>query len=410
MSNWPFRFVHAADFHLEMPPFGVAEVPEHLNELFLESVYWSAQRVFETALAEEADFLVLSGDILRCQHTGPRGPLFLLEQFHRLAKRNIAVYWAGGRVDPPDAWPPSIRLPENVHVFAQGKPEEVIHCRDGTPVARLIGASRANRSKIQTAQFDPEGPGLFAIAVAHGSGELEAFRAGRLDYWALGGRHARSTLADSMPMVHYPGSPQGRQPEESGPHGCTLAHVDRQRNIQASLVPTDVVRWQNERVVVDGQTHRDELETLLHERMHSLAESSPDTDQLVSWTIAGSGPIVSELRRGPLVSELLELLRKQYGYGPPAKWSVAMTVEAAAALPRTWYEQETIRGDFLRQVHHFQEDPAEPLGLETFLSEQQAAGALATATLVSDPATRLGVLREAAMLGVDLLSGEEPKS
>ena len=75
MSNWPFRFVHASDFHLEMPPFGVSEVPEHLGDLFLESVYRAAERVFETALAEDVDFLILSGDILHCQHTGPRGPL-----------------------------------------------------------------------------------------------------------------------------------------------------------------------------------------------------------------------------------------------------------------------------------------------------------------------------------------------
>ena len=76
MSNLPFRFVHASDFHLELPPLGVAEVPDHLRELFIESAYWAAERVFETVLAEEAELLVLSGDILHPQHTGPRGPLF----------------------------------------------------------------------------------------------------------------------------------------------------------------------------------------------------------------------------------------------------------------------------------------------------------------------------------------------
>ena len=52
----------------------------------------SAAGVFETALAEKVDFVVLSGDLLHSRHAGPRGPLFLIEQFERLAERNIAVY------------------------------------------------------------------------------------------------------------------------------------------------------------------------------------------------------------------------------------------------------------------------------------------------------------------------------
>ena len=87
-----------------------------------------------------------------------------------------------------------------------------------------------------------------------------------------------------------------------------------------------------------------------------------------------------------------------------------MSVEPASVLPPAWYEQETIRGDFLRHVTRYQDSPNESLGLGAFLPTQQAAGAMADAAAISDPAARLAVLREAAMLGVDLLSGEEPKS
>ena len=84
---------------------GVAEVPEHLREPLLEAAYTAAGRVFDAVLAEEAEFLVLSGDILHPPQTGPRGPLFLCEQFARLAQRQIPVYWASGGVDPPEVWP-----------------------------------------------------------------------------------------------------------------------------------------------------------------------------------------------------------------------------------------------------------------------------------------------------------------
>ena len=111
MSSRPFRFVHASDFHLERLPSGLAEVPDHLRELFIESAYVAAEKVFETVLSEEAEFLVLSGDILDPRQTGPRGPLFLVEQFNRLAEREIPVYWAGGRaVAKQDSWPKSRAL------------------------------------------------------------------------------------------------------------------------------------------------------------------------------------------------------------------------------------------------------------------------------------------------------------
>ena len=69
MSTRPFRFVHASDFHLEQPLMGVAEVPDHLRDLFLDAPYTAAGKLFEAVLAEDADFVVLSGDMLH-----PRTP------------------------------------------------------------------------------------------------------------------------------------------------------------------------------------------------------------------------------------------------------------------------------------------------------------------------------------------------
>ena len=409
MSNWPFRFVHAADFHLELPPFGVAEVPDHLRDLFLESTYLAAKRVFETTVSEEAEFLVLSGDLLDPRRTGPRGLLFLAEQFGRLAEREIAVYWAGGHVDPPDAWPSAIRLPNNVHRFPQGRPEEHVHQRDGTPLVRVMGTSRGPGRGIRASEFDPDPAGLFSIAVVHGAADVETLKRRRIDYWALGGSHARHTMFSSPQVAHYPGSPQGRQPEESGPHGCTLVQVDAERHARTTLLPTDVMRWQNERIVVEEATTRVDLETLLNERMQSLVETAPGIDLLVSWKIVGSGPLLAELRRGALAGQLLELLRTEYGFGPPAAWTLSISAEPTAVLPPEWYEQQTIRGDFLRQLRHYQMNPSEPLDLEPYLAEGQLADTLGSAAQVSDKTTRERVLREAAMLGVDLLSGEEPE-
>src|SRR5262245_61855813 len=95
----PFRFLHASDLHLERPLSGITEAPDHLRSLFLEAPYQAAERLFELAVSEKVDFVVLAGDVLDPSLCGPRGPIFLCEQFRLLNDRSIVVYWAGGEVD-----------------------------------------------------------------------------------------------------------------------------------------------------------------------------------------------------------------------------------------------------------------------------------------------------------------------
>ena len=65
MAGRQLRFVHASDLHLEEPLHGVTEVPDHLRDLFLDAATLAAERVFDTVVEEEADFLLLSGDVLQ---------------------------------------------------------------------------------------------------------------------------------------------------------------------------------------------------------------------------------------------------------------------------------------------------------------------------------------------------------
>ena len=407
MSTWPFRFVHASDFHLEQPLMGVSEVPDHLRELFLDAPYTAARQVFEAALAEDVALVVLSGDILRPLGTGPRGPLLLAEQFARLAARGIGVYWASGAVDPPEAWPTAVRLPQNVHVFSRGRVEEATVHRDAGPLARVVGACGDRQLPLRPADFSADTASLYTIAILHGDVDAASLQGRGVDYWALGGRHDRSTPQSGPQMVHYCGSPQGRRPEESGVHGCTLVQVDEQRHTRTTLIPTDAARWLSERVLVDEATSREELETRLRERMHTLLEACPAISLLVSWTVAGRGPLVAQLRRGQLAADLLAWLRNDYGYRRPAAWSVSLEAEVSETLPPEWYEQETIRGDFLRAVRHLQMNADEPLGVEQYMAEAHLAGTLAGAVTLAGKTARDRALREAAVLGARLLSGEE---
>ena len=212
MSNRPLRFIHAADFHLEQPPSGIAAVPDALRELFLESAWLAAEKVFEVVLSEEAEFLVLCGDLLSPLKTGPRGPLFLSEQFERLAQRAIPVYWAAGRVDPPELWPSAVPLPKNVHVFPVGRPEAINYDRDGVPAVRLVGASRLRGRKMCASEFEPDPAGLFTIAAVHGSVASESLRAPTsiTGPWAETIRATRCSPPPTRPIIR-------ERPKGAGP-------------------------------------------------------------------------------------------------------------------------------------------------------------------------------------------------
>ncbi|MBN1394867.1 MAG: hypothetical protein JW959_07580 [Pirellulales bacterium] len=408
MSIRPFRFIHASDFHLERPLMGVAEVPDHLRELFLESPFSAARRTFDAALAEGVDFVVLPGGLLNTAEMGPRGPLFLAEQFVRLAERGIEVYWAGSMIDLPESWPAAVRLPQNVHFFPRGQVQGVLVRGEGGPTAKVLGTSCDDRRPWRPDDFVPDQTGLFTVAVAHGRPDPAALQARGINYWALGGRHDRSTPLGGPAAIHYCGTTQGRCPEETGVHGCTLVQVDEHGQARTSLIPTDSARWIAERLSVEPAATVEEAEAHLRERLNALLESMPAAVLLISWTVAGVGPLVDRLRRGSLAAELIERLRGDYGYRSPAAWSVSLEAEPSQTWPRDWYEQETIRGDFLRAVRQFQMNPGEPLGLEAYLAEADRGGELAVVAELADEPARERALREAAALGVDLLTGEVP--
>ena len=109
--------LHASDLHLERVPSGLAEIPDHLRPQLIDASYAAAQRVFDAAVSERVDALILAGDVVDLSQAGLRAIVFLREQFERVGAEGIKVFWAGGRVDPPHAWPKVSPLPANVHVF-----------------------------------------------------------------------------------------------------------------------------------------------------------------------------------------------------------------------------------------------------------------------------------------------------
>ena len=398
-----FRFVHASDLHLERPPFGLEEVPAHLREIFVEAPYQAAEQVFETTLSEGADALLLAGDVVDVSRAGPAAIVFLVEQFSRLADRGIPVYWAGGSVDPPDAWPPSATLPDNVHVFPIGRVEDYELNRNGKTLARIQGTSCPEGGVAPSAGFHRDAHGLFTIGVAYGTDASAGREGDRVNYMALGGKHQRATVDREPGIAHYCGTTQGRGPRETGQHGCTLLQIDETGHMKSSFVATDSIRWIEDAVEITASTRGEQLEARLEERLDKLQAKHGSVDLLVRWCVRGAGPLIHRLQDGGEGGEILDRLRRKYGDRTPCAYSVSLTSDSALGVPVEWYDQETVMGDLLRQFRAFDEDDSLPVDIAQFLPEGLRGDPLAEIAKIATTDERKKLLRSASKLGVDMI-------
>ncbi len=413
VSPNPIRFLHASDFRLELPVLGVTHLPDHLRETLIEAPYRAARRVFDAAVTERVDFVVLSGNIINPSAAGPRGVQFLQTEFERLAREQISVYWSCGPSDRMDLWPPSVPMPSNVQVFAGDRIASVTHRRDDQAIATIQASGYRRSHTIRSVDF-PGCGNRFSIAVAYGAGDPKAMRTSQINYWALGGRHERYTLFSSPRTAQYSGSPQGRSPDEVDVHGCTLVDVDDTGTVNRQMIPTDVVRWHTERLELPDHMDSQGLLRLLRERLRQLSHTHSEQLVMVSWQVVDSDQLTdtrsdllaAQLRQSDLPQEIVGTLRKEFGMSVPGIWTVSLTADTPSVYPAGWYEEDTVLGDLLRAVQYFQNDRDQAVELEGWASETPLSPELVNAMGIRDAADRDYVLRHVAALGVDLLRGD----
>ncbi len=402
-----FRFLHVSDLHLERVAGGLAEVPDRLRGPLTDAAYRAAERVFDAALKHRVDFVLLAGDVIDPPAAGARGIVFLNEQFAKLGDAGIRVYWAGSLTDDFERWTDAWPLADNVHRFATDRVERFTHHRAGEPLVEIVGTSRVRDSRALWDEMHADTE-LFTVAVVHAEVEGERIARRTIGYWALGGEHARRTILGGTVTAHYSGTPQGRSPQETGPHGCTLVQVDDIRRVRTTFIPTDAVRYCDERIVADESASRESLLPLFEERMAELLIDPFGPELIVHWRVAADERVTRELRSGKN-SEILAHLRTVYGAKNPAAWSTAIDA-GAAVVPGERFGEETLLGEYLRSTQHYREHAEELLRLEPYLAEHHLAGNLSPLAELRDPVVRERVLAEAAALGFELLSPAETRS
>jgi len=249
-----FKFLHAADIHLDSPLAGL----ERYEGAPVDEIRTASRRALanmvQLALDEAVSFVVIAGDVYDGDWLDYNTGLYFVRQMTRLHDEGVPVYVVAGNHDAANKMTKSLRLPERVKVFAH-KAAETVEV-GGCDVA-IHGQGFATPAVLDNlaAKFPTAGNGCFNLGLLHtcatGHDGHERYAPCSLDdlqsrdysYWALGHIHKRQRLACDAPAM-FPGNIQGRHIRESGPKGCLLVTVDNRGRAEPRFEPLDVMRWE----------------------------------------------------------------------------------------------------------------------------------------------------------------------
>src|SRR6266571_7629843 len=316
-----FRFIHAADLHLDSPFRGIGDAAPALKDRLQSATLAALRRVVEHTIGAKADFLVIAGDLYDSKDRSLRALVAFRNQMERLAERNIPVFIVHGNHDPLNGWGSGFQLPPNVVTFG-GRTDTERYLRRGREAAEITGVSytRERVTDNLASSFRPSGAAPYSIAVLHanvgrqsGHADYAPAAVGDLtsagfSYWALGHVHTRSVLAAEPAMVVYPGNTQGRNPRESGPRGCYQVDVDTHGRAHLEFVDTSVVRWTHLELSIRDCAGMDQLvDSMLREARQEA--SSFEGPTVARCTIRGNGVLHRDLQRDEMNEELCEVLQ-----------------------------------------------------------------------------------------------------
>jgi len=408
MPGESFRFIHASDFHLEMPLGDLDVLPPHLREAMADAPRKAAQAVFEAALADNIDYLLLSGDLLSPTAAGPHGMALLLDYFDQLEAKDKPVFWAAGIADDPKKWPESVPLPTNVTLFPKNRTVEVPVQRGGHTICMVVGRSSDGRSVLHVPSYRIEATDEFTVAVGYGESNVEALAEGRFDYWALGGRHVREVMdGGASGGAIYCGSPQGKSLMEAGAHGYTVVDVDGDQTVRIQSIECDSFRYCS--VKADGAEIAavGGIRNFMGERIMHLQHESGGRHLLIGWEISlASGDDLHALGD---VEALIQWVRREYGHGAPSAWTTRVGVRPPRSFPKAWNDEDTILGDFLRASEKHRKQESQDLNLYPMTEEHgEVTGTTSTLLAETTSSNRMNLLDQATLLGVELLRGGKP--
>jgi DNA repair protein SbcD/Mre11 len=247
-----FRFLHAADIHLDSPLRGLDQDETAPKERIRNATRVALKNLVDLALEEKVDFLVIAGDIYDGDWNDYATGHVFLEQMRRLAP--TPVYLIHGNHDATNKMTRSLPMPPHISTFGSKAAETKKLAELQVAIhGRSFGSSETRENLVR--DYPVPVDGYFNIGILHtsligieGHDRYAPCSAEQLanhgyQYWALGHIHKRRVVRQSGPTIVFPGNLQGRHARETGAKVACLVEVNVDNAVTVDFRPLDDVRW-----------------------------------------------------------------------------------------------------------------------------------------------------------------------
>ncbi|MCP4605366.1 MAG: DNA repair exonuclease [Proteobacteria bacterium] len=248
-----FKFIHAADVHLDSPLRGLSRYESAPAESIRDACRRAFMNLVDLAIEEKVLFVLLAGDLYDGDWKDYSTGIFLSQQMGRLGQHNISVLIVAGNHDAANRMTKALHSPTNMTILSSRKVETIkfddfavaIHGRsfgtqhvDENLAAGFAAAEKSmfNIGLLHTSLDGREGHAVYAPC------SIDDLRSKGYQYWALGHIHKQEFVSED-PWIVFPGCIQGRHIRESGAKGCVLVTVEDGTVSEVERFPLDVLRW-----------------------------------------------------------------------------------------------------------------------------------------------------------------------
>lgn len=249
-----FKFIHAADIHLDSPLRGLVRYESAPAESIRDASRKAFENLVELAIVEEVAFVLLAGDLYDGDWNDYSTGIFFSRQMGRLNEHNIKVFTVAGNHDAANRITKALDNPANVTTLSSSKPE-TIKLNDLSVAIHGQSFKEQHVDYNLAKDFPTALKGVFNIGLLHTSldgreGHASYAPCSKDDllskgyqYWALGHVHKQEFVSEE-PWIVFPGCIQGRHIRETGAKGCLLVTIEEDSlKTTVEMRSIDVLRW-----------------------------------------------------------------------------------------------------------------------------------------------------------------------
>lgn len=304
-----FKFLHAADIHLDSPLRGLARHEAAPVDIIRNASRRAFTNLIDRAIEEQVAFVLLAGDIYDGDWKDYSTGIFLSKQIGRLGQHNIRVFAVAGNHDAANRMSKALDSPANMQILSHRKVESIRLEELGVVIHGRSFPTQHVHDNL-AAGFGAAEKDLFNIGLLHTSlngreghepyapCSVDDLCAKGYQYWALGHVHQQEVVAED-PWIVFPGCIQGRHSRETGAKGCVLVTVEGGAVSAVEPVPLDVVRWAVQDVDVSEVTALREVLERVREALAGALAAAEGCTLALRIRLQGASTLAAALAAYP---------------------------------------------------------------------------------------------------------------